>query len=160
MKDKRPTVNCLIALGSNIDPQENLPKGIHLLGQSVEIIQTSQAWQTPAVGTSGPDFLNAAVLVNTNLTAEQLRNRVLRPIETVLGRVRSADKYAPRPLDLDIVVYENRVLDPDLWTQAHVAVPAAELCPELLHPQNGLNLKQHARNLAADKRIQPIPGIL
>jgi 2-amino-4-hydroxy-6-hydroxymethyldihydropteridine diphosphokinase len=130
---------CLL-LGSNIQPGENLARGLDLLRQKVKVARLSSVWETPPVGASGPNFLNLAVLIKTSMEAGELKEKILRPLETRLGRVRSADQNAPRPIDIDIVIFDGQLLDADLFRYAHRAVPVAEILPdfrsntgELLH---------------------------
>jgi 2-amino-4-hydroxy-6-hydroxymethyldihydropteridine diphosphokinase len=103
----------------------------------VPIEAVSGVWKTPAVGSPGPDFLNAAVLISSQLTTGELRNDILRPIENLLGRVRTKDPNAPRTIDLDILIYNGQILDQDLWKFAHMAVPVAEILPTYSDPQSG-----------------------
>src|SRR4030065_2646416 len=88
-----------LGLGSNIAPQVNLPQAVALLRKSVRILALSNVWEAPPVSGPGPNFLNAAAWIQTRLSVEDLRDRVLRPIETRLGRGRPPDPNAPRPLD-------------------------------------------------------------
>jgi 2-amino-4-hydroxy-6-hydroxymethyldihydropteridine diphosphokinase len=103
----------------------------------VPIEAVSGVWKTPAVGSPGPDFLNAAVLISSQLTTGELRNDILRPIENLLGRVRTKDPNAPRTIDLDILIYDGQILDQDLWKYAHTAIPVAEILPTYSDPQSG-----------------------
>jgi 2-amino-4-hydroxy-6-hydroxymethyldihydropteridine diphosphokinase len=114
----------------------------------------SNVWETPPEGTRGANFLNAAVQVQTLLTSGLLKSLVLRPIEVRMGRVRTANKYAPRTIDLDIVIFDGRVLDTKLWTHAFVAVPLAELAPALPHPQTGVPLQEIAARLAGSTPLK------
>jgi 2-amino-4-hydroxy-6-hydroxymethyldihydropteridine diphosphokinase len=119
---------CLL-LGSNIEPEQNLKLAIELLRKKVRTVQVSSVWETPSKGSPGPNFLNCAMLVTTTLEAKELKERVLRPLEAQLGRERTADKNAPRTIDIDIVLYDDKELDPDLWFYAHRAVPVSEILP-------------------------------
>ena len=94
---------CLL-LGSNLQPETNLPRAVSLLQAQVTLLQASAVWETLSVGSGGPNFLNAALLVSTSLTALSLKEQVLHPLEARLGRVRTADKNADRPIDLDIIL--------------------------------------------------------
>ncbi|GAB4532401.1 MAG: 2-amino-4-hydroxy-6-hydroxymethyldihydropteridine diphosphokinase [Anaerolineales bacterium] len=136
-----------LGLGSNIAAHVNLPHGVRLLAARLTLVRISHAWQTPAEGGDGPSFLNAAAHILTSLDAHTLKWEVLRPIETALGRVRSADKFAPRPLDLDIILYDGQILDDTLWQSPHLAVPLAELLPDLTHPVRREKLADVARRL-------------
>ena len=149
---------CLL-LGSNIRPEKNLTLGVDLLREKVRIVRISSVWETPSVGSPGPDYLNLALLVATSLEASDLKEKVLRPLEAQLGRVRSADKNAPRPIDLDIILYDDQQLDPNLWLYAHRAVPVAEILPEYRSSQ-GVVLREAASELAEKTPIRLKPGVL
>lgn len=143
----------IIGLGSNILPKKNLPKAIGLLKRSTSILQISGVWQTQAVGSGGPDFLNAAALATTPLSITELRSQILRPIENSLGRIRTSDPNAPRTIDLDILVFDNELIDPDLWDYAHICVPVAELIPDFTNLVTGESLKSLAERLVTSPLI-------
>jgi 2-amino-4-hydroxy-6-hydroxymethyldihydropteridine diphosphokinase len=130
-------VTVFILSGSNINPVTNTRQALALLRRQVEVLQTSNAWESRAVGSPGPNFLNLAVKALTDRSYDDLKFCVLREIEAKLGRVRSSDKNSPRPIDLDIILYDGQVTDPNIWTRAHVAIPMADLIPNLVHPQTG-----------------------
>jgi len=111
------------------------------------VVETSTVWETAPVGTSGPSFLNAVVLLQANYPPTLLKSLVLRRIEIEMGRIRTFNKYAPRPIDLDILVADGEIMEPVLWSRAHLAVPLAELLPDLPHPESGKKLDQIAREL-------------
>jgi 2-amino-4-hydroxy-6-hydroxymethyldihydropteridine diphosphokinase len=119
----------------------------------VSIEALSGTWKTPAIGSPGPDFLNAAVLISTNYVLIQLRNEILRPIENLLGRVRTQDPNAPRTMDLDPLVYDGRQLDEDLWHYAHMAVPVAEILPDFIDPHSGKRAYEIAEELLKSTQI-------
>ena len=121
---------CLL-LGSNIQPERNLPLATNELQKALTILRISSIWETPAVGSAGPNFLNAALLAQTPLEQKALKLQILLPLEAKMGRVRSADKNEARPIDLDIILFDGMILDPTLWQFAHRAVPVAEIQPEL-----------------------------
>jgi 2-amino-4-hydroxy-6-hydroxymethyldihydropteridine diphosphokinase len=147
-------------LGSNILPAQNLPRTITLLSKMVEIQEVSSAWETPPVGTNGPVFINAAVLIFTELSAEMLKQGILRPIERKSGRVRTMDRFAPRPIDLDIVIFNGELLDLELWEQAYLAVPTAELLPDYVNPNTGETLSQIAERLNLTIKLRRLEGFL
>jgi 2-amino-4-hydroxy-6-hydroxymethyldihydropteridine diphosphokinase len=142
---KIPDHEAVIGIGSNISPQENIRSALYLLDRMVEIRSLSQVWKTPAVGSPGPDFLNAAALITTSFSLKDLRNEILRPIENLLGRVRTQDPNSPRTIDLDTLIFEGEQLDAELWEYAHMAVPVAELLPDYIDPISG----QRAGTIAA-----------
>lgn len=155
---------CLI-LGSNIQPEQNILHALRLLERMFPVEGVSKVWETPAVGTDGPNFLNVAVVIYTPLDAKTLKEKVLRPLEARLGRVRTADKFAPRTLDIDIVAWNSLILDHDVWRHAHLAVPVAELLPCFQSDETGEYLEQAARRLStttpmrARPEVRPAPGL-
>jgi 2-amino-4-hydroxy-6-hydroxymethyldihydropteridine diphosphokinase len=133
-----------LSLGSNIEPTANIPRAVALLRQACKVEAISSCWETQAVGSDGPDFINLAVLLATERNAQQLKTEVIAEIEAKLGRVRSQDKNAPRTIDLDIILFDGAQLDKNLWQRVFVALPVSELLPELLHPESGQSLREAA----------------
>lgn len=161
------TKKAFVSLGSNIEPEKNLPLAVERLAKIGEILAVSMVYQNPAVGpTPQPDFLNAAVLIDTDLEPLEIWAE-LREIEAALGRVRSEDKYAPREIDLDLCllgdwVFESRELtlpDPGLLLRPHLIVPMAELAPDFRHPLSGESLAQIADRLRMDAQLTPRPDV-
>jgi 2-amino-4-hydroxy-6-hydroxymethyldihydropteridine diphosphokinase len=142
-----------IGLGSNIEPEKNLPLAIHKLSERTQVEAVSSVWRAPAVGKPAPDFLNAVVKVHTDLAAEDLKTNILRKIEAELGRVRGPDKFAPRTIDLDILVFDEDQLDEDLWRYAHLAVPLAEILPDYKNAA-GESLTVIAKRLEAKGELE------
>lgn len=135
-----------IALGSNIEPDENMPRAIEALAEHVQVTGVSMLYRTPAMDRpDDPSFINGVCRIETNIEPRALKFEVLRGIETALGRVRMEDAYAPRTIDLDILLYGNHVIneaglnvpDPDLRTRPFLAVPLLELWPEAMLPDTG-----------------------
>jgi 2-amino-4-hydroxy-6-hydroxymethyldihydropteridine diphosphokinase len=149
-----------LIMGSNINPAQNTRRAVGLLAERVAIQAISTCWQTPPFGTDGPNFINTALCVQSDLALEALKNDVLRVVEGILGRVRTVDKYAPRPIDLDIVIYDGQVLEPALWTLAYLALPVAELLPDLAHPGSGRRLADIAEDLRRSGTAHPLQDIL
>lgn len=149
-----------LCLGSNIQSEENLRKAVKLLYQQTQLLAISTCWESAAVGSSGPDFLNLGVLARTPLDAASLKNQVLAPIEAQLGRVRSADKYAPRTMDIDIVVFDGQVLDSEIWRRNYLALIFAEMLPDLRSPDTGETLAEIARRPAVRQNAIPHPEMV
>jgi 2-amino-4-hydroxy-6-hydroxymethyldihydropteridine diphosphokinase len=143
---------CLL-LGSNIQPEHNLPLAIDQLQDHLTILRVSRVWETASVGSAGPNFLNAAILVHTTLKQKSLKLEILNPLEAKMGRVLSADRNAPRPIDLDIILFDGRVQDPALWHYAHRAVPVAEIQPDL-RSDTGESLKEIAGKFVSGGSIR------
>lgn len=137
----------IILLGSNIDPAKNIREGARKLAVHLPIKNSSSVWITPAVGTSGPDFYNAAVLSSTGLQPDILKYSILRLIEEQMGRVRTVNKYAPRSMDLDVIILNGVVLESRLWDTAFILLPVAELCPTLQHPESHKTLRVLAEEI-------------
>ncbi len=156
------THRVFLSLGSNIDPAANLRAGLDLLRQRCEVRAVSPVYQTAPVGyTQQASFLNAAVLLETNLTPEAFRQSVILPIERALKRARDpANKNAPRTIDLDIALWDEAVFDfgekpwhvpdRDIVRFIHVARPLADLAPDYVHPEDGRTLAQIAAELPAE----------
>nr|BAL52729.1 2-amino-4-hydroxy-6-hydroxymethyldihydropteridine pyrophosphokinase [uncultured Chloroflexota bacterium] len=135
-----------LSLGSNIEPEKNLPRALHLLRQKTQVALVSHVWQSRAVGSDGPDFLNACVQVITPLSAQEFKEQVIQAIEGVLGRKRMADKFAPRTIDVDILFYDGEPFG-ELPLHAFIVVPLAEIAPDLRHPLAG----EHSMAALADR---------
>jgi 2-amino-4-hydroxy-6-hydroxymethyldihydropteridine diphosphokinase len=148
-----------LCLGSNINPAENMRRAVDLLQKRTQIQAISTCWETEAVGSPGPNFLNLGVKIQTPHPPQFLKEQVLLRIENELGRVRGADKYASRTIDLDISLFDGVILDPDLWKRVYLALIFAELAPGLSHPQTGESIDQCARRLLAACPATPHPEL-
>lgn len=143
-----------IGLGSNIKPRHYLPLAIKLLHERTSLLAVSSAWKSPPIGGEGPEFLNAAAFLSTPLSPEDLKSQVLRPIEAELGRVRVPDRFAPRTIDLDTLIYSNNELDPAIWDYAYLAVPLSEIAPNHISLVTGETLLEAANRLRENQKIQ------
>jgi len=135
-----------LGLGSNLgDREKNLRAALHSLeAAGVQVITLSPIYETAPVGyPDQPDFLNAVCRARTALAPHDLL-RAIKAIETALGR-RPSFRNAPRPIDIDILFYDDLILDtpdltiphPRLAERAFVLVPLADIAPELRHPVLG-----------------------
>lgn len=163
-------VRAYVSLGSNIRPYRNLPRAVELLVSRLEVSAVSSLYASAAKGAPGtPEFLNAAVEIETGLTPEVLKFEVLRPLEAEMGRVRSEDPNAPRVIDLDLSLYAELVIerpdrglllpDPDILTSGHVVLPLAEIAPDLPHPVTGTPLAELAAPFAAAGEVRRVGAI-
>jgi 2-amino-4-hydroxy-6-hydroxymethyldihydropteridine diphosphokinase len=149
-----PEVNlAYLSLGSNIDPERNLPAAVTHLARFGHVRAVSSVWESAPVGLADQsNFLNAAVLLETELSAQALRGEAIAKIEQALGRVRTGNKNAPRTIDIDIVLFNHDVLqvghrhipDPELLERPFVAIPLAEIAPDYIHPETDQTLEQIA----------------
>jgi 2-amino-4-hydroxy-6-hydroxymethyldihydropteridine diphosphokinase len=142
-------VRAFIAVGSNIDPEGNIPAALDRLTEEVEVAAVSTFYRTAALGRpEQPPFTNGVWQVSTDMAPRLLKNDVLRPIEKALGRVRTRDRYAARPIDLDIALYGDLVIseedlvipDPDIRERPFLVIPLLELAPDLCMPDTGERL--------------------
>lgn len=156
-----------IALGSNIEPQKYLPRAVEMLTQLGIITAISTVYQNPAINRPDQDdYLNAAVLLQTELSAEQLRG-AFRKIEEHLDRIRKDDRYAARTIDLDLAFLGSVILstarmtlpDPDIDTRPFLALTLSELDPEMIHPISKKSLAQISSELAPQVMIQSRPDV-
>lgn len=148
-----------LVLGSNIRPRENLPAAVAALRLYGEVVSVSQVWETPPADLSEePNYLNAAVLLETPLTAHELCRDVIPRIERSLKRVRDPkDKNASRTIDIDVSFFNREILtidhrkipDPDVLERPFLTIPLAELDPDFVHPECGRTLAQITRELKA-----------
>jgi 2-amino-4-hydroxy-6-hydroxymethyldihydropteridine diphosphokinase len=160
-----------LSLGSNIRKETNLPRAVTLLGQAGILAAVSSAYETLPVGrTDQPPFLNAAVLLLTEFSPEEVKDRLISSVEHRLNRVRDpADPNAPRTIDIDISLWNDEICtvkgqavpDPDIMLYAHVTVPLAEIAPRLIHPVTGETLAAIAARLVGlGQVVTPRPDVV
>ena len=153
-----------IAAGSNLgDRKKYLSQARALLsGAETQILKSSEVYETEPVG--GPPqgkYLNAVWEVETRFSAQVLLNRLLE-IEQALGRVR-AGRNAPRTIDLDILFYNEAVIEepglsvphPRLQEREFVLKPLMDLCPEFIHPQIKKTIREiwQKKQMGSDPRV-------
>ncbi|NYZ61487.1 2-amino-4-hydroxy-6-hydroxymethyldihydropteridine diphosphokinase [Luteimonas deserti] len=139
----------LLSLGSNVEPERHLRAAIAELQARFDDVVVSAVYRFPAVGYTGPDFLNAAATLRTALAPAAL-NDWLHALEDAHGRDRSGPRYSDRTLDVDIVLFDDAVLTGagnlriprDELRHAFVLRPAAEIAPTWRHPVDGRTLAQ------------------
>lgn len=155
----KPVVPVFLSLGSNISPAQNIRAAVRLLSERVPILAISSVWETTPVGSSGPNFYNAAVSTTTDLSLDELKTK-LRGIEHGLGRIRTADKYAARTIDIDPVIYADKLVEPRLWVLSFLAVPLAEIYPSFIQPETGRTLAEIAREMELADHPRRRPDVL
>ena len=100
---------------------------LELLKQKVDVINLSAFIQTKPIGiTNQPDFTNGAVKIQTELS-EKILKKLLKQIEDQLGRDRSQPKFGPRCIDLDIVIWNGEVVDPEYYTRDYLKKSVDEI---------------------------------
>ena len=107
----------IIGIGSNIEADSNIAKMLEILRQKVNVIKVSPMIRTKPIGiVDQPDYTNGAVKIETDLELSALDN-LLKAIEDDMGRDRSGPKFGPRCIDLDIVVWNDEIVDQDYYTR-------------------------------------------
>jgi len=149
-----------LSLGSNIQPEKNLISAINLLHKYGRLEKISNAWESESVGAQGPNYLNACLLLVTPLSQPELKEQALLPIEKELGRQRSVDKYAPRTIDIDIVMFDGKFCHEKYWDQAFVVVPLAEILPEYQNAFTGETITKTATRLRQQVWMETRPEVL
>ena len=121
----------VIGVGSNIEPERNVPEARRHIAHRHVIVAASPFVQTRPLGYADqPDFTNGALLVETAAERERLRAD-LKAIEALLGRRHSDNRDGPRTIDLDIVVWNGRIVDADLYTRDFLRESVLAVLPEL-----------------------------
>lgn len=130
-----------VAVGSNVEPERNLALATRELRREFPDVRFSPWYRNRAVGFEGADFINLVAGFTTTLPVREVVAR-LQAIESLCGRPREAPRWAPRSMDLDILLYDDTVCDeprlklprPDLLKRAFMLGPLAALAPGLVHP--------------------------
>ncbi|WP_213796404.1 2-amino-4-hydroxy-6-hydroxymethyldihydropteridine diphosphokinase [Klebsiella aerogenes] len=150
-----------IAIGSNLaSPLEQVNAAIRALADIPDsrVVSVSSLYRTPPLGPQDqPDYLNAAVALETSLAPEALLDHTQR-IELQQGRVRKAERWGPRTLDLDIMLFGDAIINSERLTVPHYDMknrgfmlwPLFEIAPQLHFP-DGLALRAALENLDAEK---------
>lgn len=121
----------VIAIGSNIEPERHVQAALDRLAAGQKLLAKSRFRRTdPIDRPDQPQFLNGVALIETSLDRRGLK-QWLREVEADLGRVRSEDKFAPRTIDLDIVVFNEGIVDPLVYERGFLREAVAEVCPTL-----------------------------
>jgi 2-amino-4-hydroxy-6-hydroxymethyldihydropteridine diphosphokinase len=138
-----------VGVGSNIDPEQNVVRGLGLMDTELGVRGVSTFYRTPALDRPlDPPFVNGVFEVSDALSPLETR-ALLKGFEHTLGRTRPDDRYGPRTLDLDLLLHGDQVLSsdaltlphPDIRTRPFVAIPLLELAPDLILPGSGLTLR-------------------
>src|SRR5215471_16190305 len=145
-----------VSVGSNVDPETNVKRAIHLLQPELGVRAISTFYRTPALKRpADPPFVNGVIEVGDALGPLEAKKR-LRQIEQTLGRERTADRFAPRTVDLDLIIYGDEVMSsgeltlphPDIMERPFVAIPLLELAADLVLPDSRKPLRSLVSSMA------------
>jgi len=154
-----------VAAGSNVAPEENLARAMTELERQFPGTRFSRAYRNRAVGFTGDDFINLVVGFDTELPLPEVLAR-LHAIETLCGRPRGAPRWAPRSMDLDVLLYGDlvcceadvRLPRPDLLKRAYMLGPLAEIAPEVRHPTARLTIGELWQRFDQSAHpLEPVP---
>lgn len=157
-------VRVYVSAGSNIDPRANLETACKALKQHYGALEISPLYESPAAGFSGPDFLNLVTGFRTEEAPGEIRKR-LAALESQAGRDRSAGKFSSRTLDLDLLLYGDRVdaslnlPHPDIERYAFVLKPLADLAPDLRHPISGVTIAELWQSFTGPRHLREAGGL-
>lgn len=153
-----------ISLGSNIERDRHIRAGLDALHAEFGELRVSRVFESEAVGFNGRPFYNLVAAAETDLPLVTVC-QLLREMEFAHGREPDAKKFAPRTLDLDLLLYGDLVCDTPLvlprgevLTNAFVLWPLAELAPKLRHPVDGRTMSKLWQAYdKASQQLCPIP---
>jgi len=133
-----------VSLGSNVDREARIRQAVDALRKAFNNIELSTVYDSAAVGFDGSNFLNLVAGFDCDLEVARVA-AIFREIEDRLGRDRSLPRFSNRAIDLDILLYDDLVLNlpgirvprSDILVNAFVLKPLQDIAPELRHPQTG-----------------------
>ena len=144
-----PVTEVFVGIGSNVEPERHIRTAVQLLRERFGAVRVSPVYRNPAVGFDGDDFFNLVAVFESDTGFEQVHT-ILEEIEFSCGRVRGGPRYAPRTLDIDLLLYGDLVHDTapvlprkDLLRYAFVLKPITDLAPDHRHPVTGRSFAEH-----------------
>jgi 2-amino-4-hydroxy-6-hydroxymethyldihydropteridine diphosphokinase len=164
MMSEQTAARVFVAMGSNIEAERRLLQAARMLKHHFAQVRFSSCYRNPAFGFEGPDFINAvAELESARFPAQLLQT--MHEIEAHCGREANAPKWAPRAMDLDLLLYGDMVGKgpgytlprPDLLKRVYMLGPLAELAPSLSYPPSGPTIGELWRQFPQREHVlQPV----
>ncbi len=159
------TTSVYVGLGSNLERERMIGAAVTALRREYGAVDLSPFYDCASVGFDGSDFLNGVAAFASDRAAEDLVAN-FHAIEDRLGRDRSLPKFASRPIDLDLLLYGDAIVDapplrlprPEILEYAFVLRPLADLAPDLVHPEAGETMAVLWQRMAPTApRLTPYP---
>ena len=157
-----------LGLGSNINPLDNLRIGIQELRSRYGELKLSGIYESAALGFDAANFLNMVVGLESDVPPGDLQKHA-ELIHDLTGRDRESGRFTSRPLDIDLLLYGDQIVDEpglklprcDVLNYNFVLRPLAELDPGLIHPVTGKTMQEHWQLFdAASHPLRPVDVIL
>ena len=150
-----------LGLGSNVEPAGPLQFGLRELSRHFGDLELSNIYRSKAVGFDGEDFLNMVAGLETDSSPQDIHD-LIEDLHELANRQRNERRFSPRTLDIDLLLYGDRVIDDgpirvpraDILEYSFVLAPLAEIAPDLVHPQTGRRIADHWAEF--DKASQPL----
>lgn len=131
MCDLKKEYQAIIGIGSNIEPERYIPLAVKRISEAHSILAESTFVQTKPVGFHDQaDFINGAIRIQTSMDFRSLKDW-LHVIEKELGRIRGENKFGPRTMDLDILVWCGKIVDEDVYKRSFLRNSIREVWPEI-----------------------------
>lgn len=159
-----PLARVYLGLGSNISPEENLRLGVRELRWRYGPLDLSPVYRSRAVGFTADDFLNMVVGLDSPDGIADIRDQI-ELIHDLAGRERGAGRFTSRPLDIDLLLYDDEIVRrpnctiprPDILEYGFVLRPLFDLVPDLEHPETGRTIRDHWEAFDEDPGLTQVP---
>lgn len=156
-----------LGVGSNIRPEENLSLAVRELRRHYGDLDVSSAYRSAAIGFEGDDFLNLVLRLRSEESPISICNEIER-LHDLAGRDRGNGKWLSRSLDIDLLLYDDLVIDErpvrvprsDILEYSFVLRPLAELAPDLVHPVTGKTMLVHWQEFDAASQPLELVGVI
>lgn len=156
-------ITAYIGVGSNVERKKHIKEAIDELRHLGQALRLSTIYECPSVGFDGDRFYNLVVELQTTENLTEF-SRSLRDIELKWGRCEHAEKFQPRTIDLDILLFGDEVSAQspqiprkDIYHYAFVLKPLAELCPDRVIPGDGRQVQELQQQLNLTTPLTAVP---
>ena len=156
-----------LGLGSNVEPHKYLRLGVTELARRFGALELSSTYRNASLGFDGDEFLNLVLGLETEATPAEM-HACLEDIHQLAERERGGSRFAARTLDIDLLLYDDLVLDDpplslpraDVLAYSFVLGPLAEIAPDLRHPETGRLIREHWAEYDKDSHPLTVTSVL